>query len=136
MHVRIIPKPFDKEIGMGGCCPNNGKKCCSCCSCCNEGSCCSCCSSCNTKNNKSCHGEDNHEEFACGLLEAADCAWMEVLKDKIKEHILSTQNEKMTELAKLIAEENCQRWKHKMEKKHACADFKEKLCRFFGQCKK
>jgi hypothetical protein len=80
--------------------------------------------------------EDAHEAFAECLLEAADCAWMEVLKDKIKEHILATQNDKMSELAKIVSEGNSQRWRNKMEKKHSCMDFKEKLCNFFCKSKK
>lgn len=91
-----------------------------------------CCCSCHSKKEESCHGEDKHEEFAKGLLETADCAWMEVLKDKIKEQIVATQNDRMKELAKIVSEANSERWKHKMEKKHRCADFKERLCSFFG----
>lgn len=82
------------------------------------------------------HEEGQHEECAYDFLEAADCAWMEVLKDKIKEYILSTQNDRMTELAKIVAEANNQRWRHKMEKKQGCMDFKEKLCNFFSKQKK
>ena len=100
----------------------------------NEKCCCSCHSS-HSKQEQSCHGEDPHDAFSKSLLEAADCAWMEVLKDKIKEHILATQNDRMKELAKIASEGNSQRWKHKMEKKQGCMDFKEKLCRFFGQSK-
>lgn len=90
---------------------------------------------CHVKQEESCHSEGKGE-FAHCLLEAADEAWMEVLKDKIKEHILATQNERMTELAKIVSEGNSQRWKNKMEKKHGCMEFKEKLGRFFSQSKK
>ena len=79
--------------------------------------------------------EEGHEDFASCLLEAADCAWMEVLKEKIKEQIIATQGDRMKELAKILAEENGQRWKCKMEAKKACLGFKEKLCRFFGHSK-
>ncbi len=104
----------------------------------NEKNCCSC----HAKHDESCHdghgghGGDKHDEFTHFLMETADEAWMEVLKDKIKEHILATQNDRMTELAKIVSETNNHRWKNKMEKKQGCADFKEKLCRFFGQSKK
>ncbi len=70
------------------------------------------------------------------FLELADCAWMEVLKEKIKEHILATDKERMTELAKIISECNQQRWKNKMGKKRHCKDFEEKLCGFFERSKK
>lgn len=85
---------------------------------------------------EACRVAENEEDMSSFLIEVADCAWSEVLKDKIKEYILSTQDERMTELAKIVAEGNNQRWKIKMEKKQACMDFKEKLRRFFGQSKK
>lgn len=100
------------------------------------GECCSndkCCCKCHTQHRH--EEEENHEEFAHCLLEIADEAWMEVLKDEIKKHILSTQGDRMTELAKLISESNSERWKNKMEKKRGCHTFKEKLCAFFGQHK-
>lgn len=100
-------------------------------------SCSSCEKCCNTKeqSGSSCGGEKG-EKFAEGLLEIADAAWMEVLKEKIKEHIVATQGDRMTELAKILSEGNSQRWRQKMEKKHSCMDFKEKLQRFFSQSKK
>lgn len=66
------------------------------------------------------------------FLEIADDAWEEVLKEKIKEHILETQNKKMEELAKIVSEGNGERWKNKMEKRRGCCSFKEKLSQFFG----
>jgi hypothetical protein len=95
-----------------------------------------CCCPCHAKQEEGCSGEEKHEEWIKYFLEAADCAWMEVLKDKMKEYILSTQDDRMTELAKIVADGNSQRWKHKMEKKQGCMDFKEKLRRFFGHSKK
>jgi hypothetical protein len=94
-----------------------------------------CCCPCHHKKEESCQQGEEHEEMLGFLIETADCAWSEVLKDKIKEYILSTQNDRMTELAKIVAEANSQRWRHKMEKKHGIKDFKEKLCRFFGHSK-
>lgn len=70
------------------------------------------------------------------FLELADEAWQEVLKDKIKDHILKTQNDRMTKLAKIIAEGNNQRWRNRMEKKQGCMEFQEELCEFFSQSKK
>jgi N-acetylneuraminic acid mutarotase len=101
--------------------------------------CCSnekCNCSCHSKEEEGCHGGDNSDEFAGYFLDIADCAWEEVLKDKVKEYIVATQNDRMKELAKIIAEGNNQRWRHKMEKKHGCRDFQEKLCNFFSQSKK
>ena len=111
---------------MEQCCSNNGKNGCAC-----QGTCQVC-------NPHTCHpkeGEEGHGEEMTHLLAVADSAWMEVLKDKIKEHILATENERMTELAKLLAEGNHARWKLKMVKKQGCMEFKEKLCRFFGSKK-
>lgn len=67
------------------------------------------------------------------FLEIADMAWEEVLKDQIKEYILSTQKKRMQELAKIVAEGNNQRWRSKMAKKHSCHEFSEKLHHFFSQ---
>jgi hypothetical protein len=95
-----------------------------------------CCCPCHSKRDECHHGEDKHEMVTDYFLEAADCAWGEVLKDKIKEYILATQSDRMTELAKIVAEGNNQRWKNKMEKKHGCADFHERLRSFFSHPKK
>jgi len=119
---------------MEECCSSKGCSSSSSCSSSHEGCCstheCSC----------PCHAQhkdaEAHDAFTQFLLEVADEAWTEVLKDKIKEHILSTQNDRMTELAKIVSEGNNTRWKNKMEKKAGCAEFKEKLCNFFGRGKK
>jgi hypothetical protein len=95
----------------------------------NENSCCP------SKQEGKCH-EEKHDEMMGWLLEIADEAWTEVLKDKIKEHIVATQNDRMKELAKIVSEGNSHRWKLKGEKKQAISSFKEKLGGFFGQSKK
>ena len=105
---------------MGDCCSHQEK--------------CSC--PCHAKHEEACHSEDRHEDMSGWFLEVADCAWKEVLKDKIKEYIVATQNDRMKELAQIIAEGNNHRWKNKMEKKQGCKEFQEKLCDYFGQCKK
>jgi hypothetical protein len=111
------------------CC--NKHQCSSCEDTCHSHKTCSCC--CHKNGNGHNHDECDMSDF---LIELADCAWSEALKEKMKEYILSTQGDRMAELAKIVAEGNNQRWKHKMEKKQGCSDFKEKLCRFFGQSKK
>lgn len=92
-----------------------------------------------------CHEEVCHEEeescTAESLFAIADCAWAEVLKEKIKDHIRA-HDKKIDELAKLVAEANHKRWKHKMQKDiccseydEACLDFEEDLFRIFsGPC--
>jgi len=74
------------------------------------------------------------------LLEIADMAWVEVLKEKIKEHI-KANDPKMDELAKIVSEANHKRWKHKMEKEKCfeehdkcCEDFEHQLCQLFSCC--
>jgi len=57
---------------------------------------------------------------------------MELLKEKIKEHIQS-QAKNIDELARLIAEANHERWQKKMEDKHCCGGYEEKLKDFFNQ---
>lgn len=96
-----------------------------------------CCCPCHQKQEEeTCHGEDQHEDHTEWFLEIADAAWTEVLKDKIKEHILTTQNDRMTELAKIVSEGNSSRWKLKMEQENSIEDFQENICRFFSQHKK
>lgn len=103
----------------------------------------SCCgSSCGSQ--KSCCGGScgcQGKEGGCGckgtcnkadkFLELADCAWMEVLKEKIKEHILSS-GKNLDELARLIAEANHERWQKKMENSKCSGSFEQKLNDFFG----
>lgn len=102
-------------------------------SCSEEKACCSkekCCASHQQKS--TCQAEESGD-MSQYLMEVADQAWSEVLKDKIKEYILSTQNDRMTELAKIVAEGNNARWRMKMEKKQGCMSFKEQLGRFFSK---
>ncbi len=103
-----------------------------------ENKCCShehkeCCSH---EHKEGCSHQESEHDCGSWFLEIADEAWTEVLKDKIKEHILATQNERMTQLAKIVSEGNNHRWKHKMEKKKGCDEFKTQLHQFFSQPKK
>lgn len=60
---------------------------------------------------------------------------MEVLKEKIKEHI-KANSKHMDELARLVSDANRDRWQKKMEDKQCCGTYEEKLKEFFGQaCK-
>jgi len=112
---------------MGQCCSHEKSHCGS-----HEKSCCSS-GSCSSGSQE----ERQGGKFTQHLFDLADEAWGEVLKAKIKEYLLSTQGDRMAELAKMVAEANSRRWKHKMEKKQCCADFHEELECFFNQkCKK
>jgi hypothetical protein len=73
-----------------------------------------------------------HHRYAERFLELADQAWMELLKEKIKEQIQS-QSQNMDELARLIAEANREHWHKKMEDKQCCGSYEENLKNFFEQ---
>lgn len=80
----------------------------------------------------SCHsGTSCHEDFAHELLEMADEAWMEVLKDKIKAKIEATSGPHLEKLADLVATSNRERWINKMKKKQACENYEDKVADFF-----
>lgn len=90
---------------------------------CSEHECCD-------KNECSSEHED-HEDLSARLLEMADDAWMEVLKEKIKEHIINSHSEHLDQLAQIVSDTNGKRWKDKMAMKKNCNEFKEKLCQLF-----
>jgi hypothetical protein len=106
----------EKGSSSHGC---QGEVCgCGCKSCgCHQSSC--SCKSC-------CQSEDKSKR----LLALADTAWMELLKDKIKEHILAT-DKKIDEIAKIVAQTNHERWSHKMAKKQLVENYEESLNQLF-----
>ena len=66
------------------------------------------------------HGEcgcHHHEKYSELLIQLADDAWMEVLKEKIKDEIRRISGEHLSETAKLVAAANHARWHDKMEQK-------------------
>ncbi len=71
-------------------------------------------------------------DYAGKFLELADQAWMEVLKEKIKDHIKSNAKY-MDELARLISEANKEKWHKKMENKQCCSNFEERIKSFFSE---
>lgn len=90
---------------------------------------CPCCSSHKGQehgDHDSCHSEESCD-FTKVLLELADEAWMEVLKDKIKEKIISANGKQLDKLAATVSEANNARWKGKMAAKRACHEYKEKI---------
>jgi hypothetical protein len=66
-------------------------------------------------------------------LEIADEAWMEILKDKIKEQILSSSGAHLDELAKIVSESNRDRWKHKIATNAVVNEYREKFSSFFDK---
>ncbi len=88
----------------------------------------------------SCESEHDGHMKSHKLLQIADVAWMEVLKEKIKEHIIANDH-KIDELAKIVSEANHERWKHKMKEEKCCTEheeccekFEHKLCELFSCC--
>lgn len=107
------------KCGLSGCSSGHSQGVCSCCGH-HE---CSC---------KQGHAhEHDHADFSQQLLEMADAAWMEVLKDKMKEHIKKSSGEQLDQLAGIVAEANKVRWKNKMANHKVCSDYKERIHGFF-----
>ena len=100
-----------------GCCSHEHSQCGS------NGACCGC-KNCHCSCHSSCHGQG---KYADELLHLADDAWMDILKDKIKEEIRLNSGEQLTNLAKLIATANHARWKDKMQSKKDHEDFETQL---------
>lgn len=116
---------------------------------CSDGCACNChsscsCSSCGCQTSSSscpscgCHSSSCSCKSCCSsddkakrLLALADVAWMEVLKEKIKDHIRSNDN-KIDEMAKIVAQTNHDRWHHKMAKQKCMCDYEESLEKLFS----
>jgi|EndMetStandDraft_5_1072996.scaffolds.fasta_scaffold1216189_1 hypothetical protein len=103
-------------------------------SCCSESEC-PCCTG-----EESCQLHKHHhphEEggFAQDLLDLADDAWMEVLREKIKDNIVKNHGKNLDKLAQLISESNSERWKFKLAKQKQRMDYLEKIAHFFSQGK-
>lgn len=73
-----------------------------------------------------CHSH-HHEKYSDELLALADEAWMEILKDKIKEQILKRSGKNLDEMAKLVSDANHERWKHKIKEFGGKDEFEKKL---------
>ncbi len=98
----------------------------------NQGS--SCCSQQQCK--CCCHqqkgGDSGECDFGAKLLDLADEAWMELLKEKIKAEIASSAGKNLDKLAKLVASTNSERWKMKMAKHQRCEQYKQQLKQCFS----
>lgn len=118
----------------GGC--HDHDSCCSDDKCCDDPSC-----SCHHHHNHHHHKDDEccHEDFAQHLLHVADCAWMELLKEKIKQQIATTCGDQLDQIAKVVAESNQSRWNHKTSLIKIQHEYKDKLqdifCCSSGTCK-
>ena len=66
-------------------------------------------------------------EIPAKLLCAADEAWHELLKEKIKKQIETHNGEKLNKLAEVVAQANHQRWTGLIAQKQACNDYQEQV---------
>ena len=94
-----------------------------------EGCGCSC-HSCNCCSNKGSH--DECCEHTKKLLCIADQAWMEALKEKIKQNILASDHQ-LDELAKIIGETNRDIWQQKIARGKAEEQYKMRLKEVMGK---
>lgn len=83
---------------------------------------CECC--CHRKCDCPCH---HHGKYSEQLLKIADEAWMELIKEKIKEDILKHSGDHITQLAQLVSRSNHKRWTDKLSEKKNLDDFNEQL---------
>ena len=79
------------------------------------------------------HHHHEGQDFAHQLLEMADEAWMEVLKDKIKQQIVATYGKNLDKLAKIVSDSNRMRWKNKLGLNKNINEFKVKIAQHFEQ---
>jgi hypothetical protein len=84
---------------------------------------CSCC--CHQQCQCDCHKQQH--KYADELLRLADEAWMEVVKEKIKEEIRQNSGEHLKQLAQLVAASNQKRWSEKLSEKKNHDDFEGQL---------
>ncbi|MBA3814917.1 MAG: hypothetical protein H0X29_00020 [Parachlamydiaceae bacterium] len=85
--------------------------------------CCSCSEDCEC--NCNCHQKSH--KYSDELLALADEAWMELLKDKIKEEIKKNSSEHIEKLASLVSKANHDRWNSKIDQKKNCHQFEDDL---------
>lgn len=84
---------------------------------------CDCC--CHRECDCPCH--HRHAKYSDQLLELADEAWMELVKEKIKEDILKHSGDHITKLAQLASRANHKRWNEKLSEKKNHDDFDDQL---------
>lgn len=75
------------------------------------------CSICYHQHQCDCECHTHHHKYSDELLDLADEAWMEVVKEKIKEEILQHSGKHISQLAKVVAGANHTRWTCKLDEK-------------------
>jgi hypothetical protein len=96
---------------------------------CHEKSCCSC-------KNCECGCHSKKHKHCDDLLHLADEAWMEVLKEKIKDEIRQNSADHLKKLAEIVSKANHKRWMDKMEDKRNVESFEEQVRNLMCQQKK
>lgn len=81
---------------------------------------------------KSCCGKHEHGHFSDELLALADEAWMELLKEKIKQKIEETTGQHLDQLASIVSTANHTRWNNKMGLCKNNEDYEAKIADFFN----
>lgn len=118
-------KNTDKEVSMGHHCHDSS---CSHSSCSSSHSSSGSAGSCSNCSCAKCHCPCHQQcKYSDELLQLADEAWMEILKEKIKEEINLNAGEHLTKLAKLVSSANHARWRDKMQAKKDHEDFETQL---------
>ena len=79
----------------------------------------------------SCHQDPCHSQEECcdsakSLLQLADHAWMEVLKEKIKD-LIRKNDTRLDEIAQVVADANRAKWHNKIAQEKNCCDYKKKI---------
>jgi len=88
----------------------------------------------NDKAHEEHHAKHDEEQHSCEekFLKLADDAWMEILKEKIKNEIEKNQGESLEKLAEIITKTHCEKWKHEVNIKSKCEEYKKTLKNFFS----
>ena len=91
-------------------------------------------SCCNTNDKDQCNSTDQCCDMPEKLIQLADEAWYEVMKDKLKKEIEATCGEKLDKLAQIVASTNNARWGHKIQGKVMCDEYKNSIKELFTSC--
>jgi hypothetical protein len=87
--------------------------------------------SCHDKNCRcKCHHQTSYTEE---LLDIADEAWHEILKENIKEEIRKHSGDHIAKLAVLVAKANHDLWKDTIDQKEKREEFEENLDKYFRE---
>jgi hypothetical protein len=93
---------------------------------------CSCCQT--SCHQSSCYEEeeDEYKSLCEHLVELADIAWMELVKEKLKEEIRNADADHIDQLVKVISSYNRQRWHAKLSEKSGCEDLEQQVKEIFA----